>query len=99
MNSDEVYLDDLLGRVVVARNNRAVGRLEEFHTEQHGDYFHIVEFVIGSAGLMDRLNMGVRALFGKGASGKIARPDQIDITDPTRPRLTCSIRDLQDLEG
>jgi hypothetical protein len=99
MTGNEVYLDDLLGRVVVAGNHRPIGRLEEFHAEQRGDYFHIVEFVIGSAGMVDRLNMGVRALLGKAASGKIARPDQIDISDPRHPRLTCSVGDLQDLPG
>jgi hypothetical protein len=99
MRGGEIHLDELLGRVVVAGNNRPVGRLEEFHTEQRGDYFHIIMFVIGSAGMMDRLNMGVRALFGMAGSGKIARPDQIDISDPRRPRLTCSINDLQDLGG
>ncbi len=97
MTRSEVYFDELLGRSVLAGNNRVAGRLEEFHTEQRGDYFHIVEFVIGSAGMMDRLNMGVRAMFGKRGSGKVARPDQIDISDPRRPRLTCSINDLQDL--
>jgi hypothetical protein len=99
MKSDELYLDDLLGRAVIAANNRSVGRLEEFHSEQRGDYFHIVRFVIGSAGMMDRLNVGVRALFGKGSSGKVARWDQIDISDPEHPRLTCSVNELQDLEA
>lgn len=98
MSGGEVYLDELLGRIVVAGNNRRVGRLEEFHAEQRGDDFHIVEFVIGSAGLMDRLNMGVRALFGKAVSGKTARADQLDISNPRHPRLTCSIEELRDLE-
>jgi hypothetical protein len=93
----EVYLDELLGRVVVAGNNRRIGRIEEFHAEQRGDEFRITEFVIGSAGLMDRLDLGVRALFGKARSGKTARPDQIDISDPLHPRLTCSVDELQDL--
>jgi sporulation protein YlmC with PRC-barrel domain len=98
MNHDEVYLDSLVGRTVIAGNNRRVGRLEEFHAEQRGDDFHIVAFVIGSAGLMERLNLGTRALFGRSRGGKIARWDQIDISDPTRPRLTCSVQDLKDLE-
>ena len=49
MNQDELYLDALLGRMVIAGNNRPVGRLEEFHAEQRGDYFYIVAFAIGSA--------------------------------------------------
>jgi hypothetical protein len=98
MKLEELYLDQVLGRMVVAGDNRPVGRLEEFHCEQRGDYFEIIEFVIGSAGLMDRLNVGVRALFGSSGTGKVARWDQLDISDPKHPRLTCSAAELQDLE-
>jgi hypothetical protein len=98
MKNEELYLDRLVGRMVVAGNNRTVGRLEEFHSEQRGDSFHIMAFVIGSAGLMERLNVGVRALFGLSGRGKIARWDQIDITDPDHPRLTCPVDELEDVE-
>ena len=98
MNHHEVYLDALLSRTVLAKNNRPVGRLEEFHAEQRGDDFHIVAVVIGSAGLVERLNLGIRALFGRSRGGKIARWDQIDLTDPTCPRLTCSVEDLTDFQ-
>ena len=99
MKKEEIYLDQLLGRTVLAGNNRPVGRLEEFHSEQRGDYFHIVEFVIGSAGLFERLSIGVKALFGVGGGGKRARWDQIDISNPEHPRLTCSVDELKDLEA
>jgi hypothetical protein len=98
MTPQQVYLDRLLGRMVTARNNRPVGRLEEFHAEQHGDYFHVIGFVIGRAGLMERLNVGMKALFGKSGGGKIARWDQIDISDPEHCRLTCSVEELGQLE-
>jgi hypothetical protein len=99
MNENELYLDQLLGRTVVAGNNRRIGRLEEFRSEQRGDYFYIVELVIGSAGLLERLNVGVKALFGMSGHGKVARWDQIDISDPERLRLTCSVDELRDLRG
>jgi hypothetical protein len=99
MKHDEVYLDALLSRTVLAGNNRSVGRIEEFHAEQRGDYFDVVAVVIGAAGLLERLNVGVRALFGKSRVGKIARWDQIDISDPARPRLTCPVADLTDLQA
>jgi hypothetical protein len=96
---EPLYLDELLGRMLVAGNNRPVGRLEEFRSEQRGDYFYIVQYVIGSAGLMNRLNVGLKALFGKSAGGKVARWDQVDISDPKHPRLTCSVEELQDLQA
>ena len=98
MKRRELYLDRLLGRMVLAGNNRPVGRLEEFHAEPHGDYFEVLEFVIGSAGLLERLNVGLKALFGRSGSGRIARWDQIDVSDPDRPRLTCSVDDLKPLK-
>jgi hypothetical protein len=94
MKNEELFLDQLLGRTVVAGNNRSVGRLEEFRAEQRGEYFQIVAFVIGAAGLMERLNVGLRALLGMSGRGKIARWDQIDISDPLHPRLTCSVDEL-----
>jgi hypothetical protein len=99
MKSEDLYLDQLLGRMVVARNNRPVGRIEEFRSEQRGGYFHVVEFVIGPAGLLSRLNLGVNALFGQRAGGKVARWDQVDISRPEHPRLTCSVEDLRDIES
>ena len=94
MKNEELFLDQLLGRMVMAGNNRPVGRLEEFRSEQRGDYFNIVAFVIGAQGLMERLNVGLKALFGRRSGGKVARWDQIDISDPRHPRLTCSLEDL-----
>ena len=96
-DSREVRLERLLGRMVVAGNNRPVGRLEEFHAEQRGDYYEIVEYIIGGAALMERLNVGVKMLFGKSTGGKVARWDQLDISDPQHPRLTCSVEDLRDI--
>jgi hypothetical protein len=98
MKRREIYLDRLLGRMVLAGNNRPVGRLEEFHAERHGDDVEVLEFVIGSAGLLERLNVGLKALFGRSGSGRIARWDQIDFSDPDRPRLTCSVDDLKPLK-
>ena len=96
MKNGQFYLDQLLGRAIVAGNNRPVGRIEEFHCETYGDGFRIVEVAIGSAGLMERLNVGVKALFGIRSGGKVARWDQIDISNPERPRLTCTLDELRD---
>ena len=95
MTGGEFFLDRLLGRMLLAGNNRPVGRIEELRAAQHGDYFDVTELLIGSAGLTNRLNVGVRALFGKGTGGKIARWDQVDLSDPEHPRLTCSVDELR----
>jgi hypothetical protein len=56
-----------------------------------------MEYVIGAAGLMERLGVGFKLLFGKAGAGYVARWDQLDISDPERPRLTCGVEELRRL--
>jgi hypothetical protein len=91
----EIRLDRLLGRPVLAKNNRTVGRLEEFRAERRGDSWVITDYVIGEAGLLERLNLGVKLLFGSKRGGYLARWDQMDISEPDRPRLLCSPDELR----
>jgi hypothetical protein len=93
----EVRVGRLLGRRVFAQNSRNVGRLEEFRLERHGDDWTITDYVIGGAGLLERLGLGFKLLFGLHVGGRLARWDQVDISDPARPRLTCSVRELRPL--
>jgi hypothetical protein len=95
--SAEVHLDRLLGRQVLAGNNRPIGRLEEFHASIENGRCEIREFAIGVAGLSERLGVGVKLLFGRSGGGYIARWDQLDLSDPQRPRLTCPVEELQKL--
>jgi len=91
----EIHLDQLLGRPVLAGNNQTIGRLEEFRLDDERKAPEIVEYVIGVAGLAERLGVGVGLLFGRPGRGYIARWDQLDVSDPQHPRLTCSINDLR----
>jgi hypothetical protein len=91
----EVRLDRLLGLPVVARNGRPAGRVEEFRAEMRGKGCVVTGFVIGAAGLLERLGIGVRLLTGHAPGGYIARWDQIDLTDPQTPRLTCPLEELE----
>jgi hypothetical protein len=93
----ERRLDRLLGRRVLAANNRPVGRLEEFRAERRGDDYVITDYVIGVGGLVERLGVGVRLIFGRSGGGYLAHWDQIDLTDFDRPRLRCPIADLRTL--
>jgi hypothetical protein len=93
----DVYLDRLLGRQVLGPNQKPVGRLEEFRTEVRGRGCVITEFVIGGGGLLERLGVGAKLLFGNVTRGYVARWDQLDLSDPERPRLTCSFDELRRL--
>jgi hypothetical protein len=88
----ELRLQDLLGREVHDGAGRRVGRIEEFRAAKEGE---ILAFVIGAAGLFERLGIGARLLVGKRGGGRVARWDQIDIGDPAHPRLICPIEKLE----
>jgi hypothetical protein len=91
----EIHLDRLLGREVLGRNGQRMGRLEEFHAERRGAGCVIVGFAIGVAGLLERMNLSVKMILGLRGGGYVARWDQIDLSDPDRPRLTCAVEELQ----
>jgi hypothetical protein len=89
-------LDRLLGRPVLTANNRRLGRLEEFRLERHGGAWVVAEYVIGGAGLLERLGLGVRLVLGVGRGGGfVARWNQLDLSNPDRPRLTCPVDELR----
>jgi hypothetical protein len=54
----------------------------------------VTEYVIGASGLLERLGVAAKLLFGRRGGGYAARWDQVDISDPERPRLTCPIEEL-----
>ena len=96
MKRTELRLEDLLGREVHAGNNRRVGRIEEFRAQWDGPTCTITGFVIGAAGLLERLGLGARLVVGRrGTGGRVARWDQLDLSDPRRPRLTCRLDQLE----
>jgi hypothetical protein len=57
----------------------------------------ICECVIGVAGLLERLGLGLRLVVGRKRGGFIARWDQLDLTNPDRPRLLCPVEELRRL--
>jgi hypothetical protein len=93
--SRSLRFDRLLGRTVRTIDNRPLGRLEECRVEQRGSAWMVTEWVVGPAGLLERLGLGARLLVGLSRGDSyVIRWDQLDLTDPERPRLTCAIEDL-----
>jgi hypothetical protein len=94
--STSLRLDRLLGRQVRTANHRRLGRIEEFRAERRGAEWVVTGYVIGATGLLERLGMGVRLILGmRGIGGYVARWDQLDLTNPDRPRISCPIEDLR----
>jgi hypothetical protein len=93
---NELRLEQLLGRRVRDASGRVVGRLEEFRATRDGEHWAVTEFHIGPTALLERL--AVRH-FGVGRPGRPhgyrARWDQVDLSDPERPALTCGLDQLR----
>ena len=89
-------LDWIVGREVYAANSRRIGRLHEVRAEWRGSTWVITEYVIGAAGLIERLGLGVRLVLGfERPTGYVARWDQVDFSNPRRPTLTCAVTELR----
>jgi hypothetical protein len=86
-----VHLEQLIGRRVVDREERAVGRIEEVRARIDGDSCVVEEYHLGAAALLERLSARV-------LSRRHARAvpwDQLDLSDPEHPRLLCRAEDLK----
>ncbi|HXG92884.1 MAG TPA: hypothetical protein VNN73_11030 [Blastocatellia bacterium] len=103
MADSEIHIELLLSRRVTDLNGETVGRIEEFHTKQEGDENVIEEYLLGPYALLERLSAlagGFRLFrwFGIGKTRRYkVRWDQMDLSDPKRPRVLCAKDDLEKL--
>lgn len=96
--ANEVHLEDLLGRRVRDQHGQVVGRLEEFRARREGDHWVVAEYDIGPSALLERLAVRHLEIAWAGrVHGYRATWDQIDVSDPTHPMLTCGIDELKKL--
>ena len=95
MTRTELRLEDLLGRKIDGPRGERLGRIEEFRAERRGDGYVITAFVIGAAGLLERLGVGAKLLLGRRGRGYVAAWDQVDLTTPEHPRLACALEELE----
>jgi sporulation protein YlmC with PRC-barrel domain len=106
MSKREIRVEQLIGRRVYAANGRRVGHLEEVRASMRGGECFVEEYLVGSYAVFERLAALAigRALLGKfGAyreGGGYRVPwDKLDLSDPARPRLLCSVEELEKLHG
>src|SRR5690242_2234181 len=103
MSKRQLHVELLLGEKVLAMNGTAIGRLEEIRTEIDRGHFYVTEFLVGSYAVLERLagwRIGRALLHVFGArrrEGYRIRWDQLDLTDPQRPRLVCEVNELMPL--
>ncbi len=80
----EFRVEDLVGRPVCDREGRRIGRVTELRVERRGGALEVTGVLIGTWGWIERLAM--QKVWRRGR-GWLARWDQVDFTDLTRPRL------------
>jgi sporulation protein YlmC with PRC-barrel domain len=100
MAETEVHLELLLGRRVIAKNGKPIGRIEEIRATPRRGGLAIDEYLVGSYAVLERLSAWTigRALlrtFGGGKSGYHIPWDKLDISDLERPRLLCAASELE----
>ncbi len=89
-----VTVQDLLGRRVYDVTGRPAGRIEEMRADRHGDDYTVTKFLLGSGALFERWSI-VRRLLGRKLRTYVVRWDQLDLSRPEKPSLTCRVDDLE----
>ncbi|HEY9599842.1 MAG TPA: hypothetical protein V6D33_19445 [Cyanophyceae cyanobacterium] len=100
----EIHLELLLGKPVLDSTGQSIGRIEEVRAQKQGDEWVIQEYLVGSAALLERLSawtlgLGILHLLGaRNIHGGYRVPwDKLDLTNPDRPRLCCSLQELKQI--
>lgn len=97
MAHKEIRIEEILGRELLGGNNQRVGRIEEFRVQRAGNRWAVRHVVIGLAGLLERMNVAARLVVGaKTGRARLARWDQIDFSNPSKPRLLVSVKELEE---
>jgi len=99
-----INVELLLDREVRDASGRRAGRIEEVRARREGDEIIVEAYHLGPEALLERLAAPVfrlslfRALgLHKHAHGRRVRWDQLDLSDPERPVLRCTVDELQKL--
>lgn len=95
-----VRLQDLNGRRVRDVDGKIAGRIGEVVAERIGADCHVIEYLLGPAAYLSRLGITAERLVGlKRRRGPLRVPwNQLDLTDPTHPRLRCRVSDLREAD-
>lgn len=93
----EIRIDRMLGRQVIAKNGRRVGRLEEIRVHRSGDRWSVSDYAIGPSGLWQRLGIGARLIVGRKPHGYLAAWDQLEISEEGPLLLNCTVDELRPL--
>jgi hypothetical protein len=101
MTMPEACLDLLIGRIVLTRDGKRIGRIEAIKANWKGEDLFVTEFHLGAYAALERLSalrlgIAVLDLIRLRRSGYCIPWDRLDISDPRRPRALCSMKELRE---
>jgi hypothetical protein len=92
--SRPLHLEQLLGKMVRDPAGAKAGRILSVQAEMEGDDCVVREYLLGTAALLHRL--GITLLRSVGGREPLRVPwDLLDLSDPDRPLLRCSLAELR----
>ena len=97
MKTAKVRLELLVGREVHDSEGKRMGRILSVTAERQGDDCVVREFLLGPAALLKSFGISTLHVVGFQSQQPVAVPwDQMDLSDPKRPRLLCRAAELKD---
>jgi sporulation protein YlmC with PRC-barrel domain len=106
MAERQIHVELLIGRQVLGITGKPLGRLEEIQVELKKGECLVSEYHIGTYAFLERLSAWVIGrtilkLFGvtRRIGGYRVPWDQLDLSDPYRPKLRCPATELRRLTG
>jgi hypothetical protein len=102
MKNRIINVETLVGRRVLARNGVSIGRIEDICARTTHRSLVVTEYHVGAFAMLERLSASVfgRAIltiFHIRKKGYGINWDQLDLSDPGSPRLTCQVSELRKL--
>ena len=96
-----IHFEHLLGREVLDPEGKRIGRILEVSSKRDGEECGVHEYMLGTAALLTRLGISAQRLVGLKIRRKpLCVPwDQLDLRDPKKPRLKCSLAELKGKQG
>lgn len=91
-----VHVEMLFGKRVRDTNGKVAGHIESIRATWKGNACVVEEYHLGAAALMEKLGITAGKLIGVGSREPVRVPwDQLDLSDPERPRLKCTLDELK----
>jgi sporulation protein YlmC with PRC-barrel domain len=101
-----INLEHLAGRRVFSLRGKSIGRIEEIRAEPDGADMVVTEFHVGIFAALERLSASaigtaVLDLFRLRGRDRLYRIpwDKLDVSDPARPRLLCTLEELSHMKA